>query len=272
MNNNRSFNLSLTLKEIEWILLQINAPMQRLYSSPFQGKSTEYIQHALEEAKSALLDRGLVVEQAETTIALDATCAALVGALGYANVIVRLDIFSEQDPTPHAYQYFNAESLIVEQSPADNGAITLTALRDLDVLRDRLNERLGLQNQEAPREGSFQCAEQDFADIPYILAGDGQSAAITELVQLGADQHFASNLARAMKSPLQQTTLQIARINQEQTEGVSTTKKLMLLEGIYGLWAFVCHLEKESPDIEIIPCDASQAKQHLDALLEDFIL
>lgn len=269
MNNNK-YELVFKPEEIEWILLHLEAPFKRLYVSLFQDQSSEYIQDALEKAKSSLLDRGLVVEQAEATLALDATCAALVGALGYANVTMRLDIFGEREPAPQAYQYFNAEGLIVEQSPADNGEVTLTALRDLDVLRERLNEKLGLQDQETPREGGFQCAEEEFADIPYILAGDGQPTAITELVQLGADQHFASDLVRAMKSPLQQVTLQIARIDHDQSEGVYITKKLTLLEGIYGLWAFVYHLEKESPDIEIIPCDALQAKQHLDVLLEDF--
>lgn len=271
MNLENDFTLVFTRPEIEWVLLQLNAPNQRLYVSPFKDRAPEYVEDALEEARVSLIKRGLVLEQPNTALALDVTCAGMIGVLGFSEEVLRLDIFRERDTKPQTYYYFNAEDLVVERSSADDDKITLTALRDLNTLRARLCEHLGLKNQQAPRGGTCKCTEEAFAAIPYTLAGDGKPAAIAQLVRLGADERFASDLLCAMASPLQQATLQVVHLDPEQPEGVRVTDKLNLIEGIYGLWVLVTRFEEKTPTIEIIPCDAAQAKKYIDELLEGFV-
>lgn len=260
-----SFVLIISPHEIEWILYQLNAPVERL---PFADTITFT---NFQEAFSSLKSRDWILSDSSDKVILDVTIAGLVGVLGFSKTALAMDLFHEQSTNGQTICYFSAEGLIVEQTPTDNEEIALTALRDLDTLRTRIHEHLGLQDQQAPREGVFQCLEGVFADIPYTLAGDGKSAAVMQLVQLGAEERFANDLVSAMASPLQQATLQVVRLDPEHPDGVRIIGKLTLIEGLYGLWMLVSRLEENNPTIEIIPCDAEQAKKSIDELLKALV-
>ena len=271
MNSKNTFVLTLTSAEAEWILYQLQAPTTRLFPFPFDDEPAGKVHQLLDTAQDALLKRGWIETQSDGNVILDMTVAGIVGALGFAKTALFVDLFREQDNKPQVHRYFSAEGLLVEQAGNANNEIVLTAIRDFRTLRERLEEYLGLKNQTVPRKGMFRCDPTAFADIPYILAGDGESAAIAQLVEIGADEHFAADLISAMNAPVQQATLQVVHLDTEQPEGVRLTGKLNLLEGVYGLWALRSQLGGAVPLLEIMPCNAEHARELVDTLLGTFI-
>lgn len=260
------FDLVLTEIEIEWILYQLQAPSARLY--PYTNESDDKIRQLLDTARDSLLKRGWIEAQSSNNVTLDMTVAGIVGALGFAKVALFANLFKEQDTEPQIQRYFSAEGLLVEQAADATDEVTLTALRDLKTLEKRLNEYLGLKDQAAPRKGTFQCDAAAFADIPYILAGDGDGAAVAQLEQLGADSRFAANLVGAMANPLWQATLQVVTLDSEQPEGVRVVDQLTVLEGIYGLWLIHTVPQKGQNVLEVKPCSAAQVRERLGDMVQ----
>lgn len=265
-DENHIFNLVLTEIEIEWILYQLQAPSARLY--PYTNESDDKIHQLPNTARDSLLKRGWIEVQSGNNVTLDMTVAGIVGALGFAKVALFVNLFREQDTEPQVRRYFSAEGLLVEQATGGAGEVTLTALRDLKTLGERLNECLGLKDQAAPRKGTFHCDATAFADIPYILAGDGDDAAIAQLERLGADDRFAADLIGAMANPLWQATLQVVTLDAERPEGVRVVDQLTILEGIYGLWLIHTVPQKGQNVLEVRPCSAAYVRKRLDDMVQ----
>lgn len=266
-NLKNSFSLILTPSEVEWVLYQLQAPTTRLYPFPFGDESAGKVYQLLDTARDSLLERGWIETQPDNKVVLDMTVAGMVGALGFAQTALFVNLFREKDAKPQARRYFSAEGLLVEQSVNAVGEVVLTALRDLETLNERLGEQLGLKSQTAPRKGTFQCDSTAFADIPYTLAGDGDSAAINQLVRLGAEERFAADLVCAMSTPLWQATLQIIVLDPQQSDGVHIVDQMTIIEGIYGLWLIHAAQNKDQNVLEVLPCNAARAKERLGSMI-----
>jgi len=266
--NQDDFTIHLTFPEIEWILQQLGAPPRRLYVPLNNLEASD----GIDGIPPTLRSRAWINFEADVPVAIDIAVAGIVGVLGFSTTLLLIDHFCEQDHKPQTYQYFYAQGLIVEQTVTDDKEVKLTALRDLDTLRTRLHKQINLVNQQKPTQTkTFECEEEAFAAIPYTLAGDGESAAIAQFVEIGADEHFAADLISAMNAPVQQATLQVVHLDTEQPEGVRLTGKLNLLEGVYGLWALRSQLGGAVPLLEIMPCNAEHARELVDTLLGTFI-
>jgi len=262
------FRLSLAVEEVEWVLYQIQSPGVRLYADPFVGHSVDDIELALQNACGALTDRGWIKAQPDGSIVLDVTVAGVVGVLGFADVGLWVTLFRGQDPRPQIRRYFAVEGLLVEQGTDDIGEIRIIALRDVDVLQAHLLADLGIKDQQAPTERALTCVEEGFSDIPYILAGDGEADATLRLVELGAEERWAGEFIAAMDSPLWQATLQLVTLDSDRPEGVRLLGKLTLIEGIYGLWAVITDLESTPTRVNVVPCDAAQARSYVGQLVD----
>jgi hypothetical protein len=262
-NLENSFALTLTPSEVEWVLYQLQAPTTRLYPFPFGDESADKVHQLLDAARDSLLERGWIETQPDNKVVLDMTVAGMVGALGFAQTALFVNLFRERDTKPQTRRYFSAEGLLVEQSVSTVGEIVLTALRDPETLNERLGEQLGLKSQTAPSKGTFRCDSTAFADIPYNLAGDGDSAAINQLVGLGAEERFAADLVCAMFTPLWQATLQVITLDPQQSGGVRIVDQMTIIEGIYGLWLIHAVQHKDQTVLEVLPCNAARAKERL---------
>lgn len=272
MNSGTLFSLALKESEIEWILWQLDAPTERLYHSSFRDRSPKGVEKAFEEAEASLLDRGLIVKEPDGAPALDATCAGMVGVLGFSSVVLQADLFRERSPVPTTYRYYVAEELIVEEYAEEGGQTRLTALRDPDVLRNRLHRQLNLQGQQQPdRSAAFQCREETFAAIPYTLAGDGEAAAIRLLTDGGVDEQLATELISAMNSPIQQSALHVVKVDGDHPQGRCLVRQMAIFEGVYGLWISSLQVEDDASAIDIVPCNAEQAKRAVDNVLAAFL-
>ncbi len=271
MNTDDTFGLALQSSQVEWILAQLDPPSQRLYPNPFGNLSPEQIGRALTKGRLALGDQGLLKEDASGGLVLDVTVAGIVGALGFADRMLHLSLFRASETEPVIWRYFHAEGLLVEQQSDGAETIGLTALRDIGVLRERICAHLGLGNQSAPTSGRYRCAAADYADVPYILAGDGESEAAARLVELGADTRFARDLICAMASPLGQATLQVVALDAQREEGVRLLDKIVVVEGIYGLWAIVSHSREGTEEVEIVPCDANETRDLISNVVHQLV-
>jgi len=266
-----SFILNLTAAEVEWILNEIQAPSMRLYPSPFINKPAEKMRKTLDNAGRSLLKRGWIENQPDDNVVIDITVAAMVGALGFAKTALFVEIFQEHTFSPQVTRYFSAEGLLIEQSASDDGEIILTALRNVQILHKQLQEHLDLKGEGVSGRGTFKCGAALFADVPFTLAGDGESAAIAQLIELGADARFAADLISAMNVPIQQSTLELIALDAQQPDGVRLAGRLNLIEGVYGLWVLRSYLEGETPFLEITPAAAAEAKGFVGELLNAFL-
>lgn len=266
-----SFILNLTAAEVEWILNEIQAPSMRLYPSPFINEPVEEIREILDDAGHSLLKRGWVEDQHDDNVVIDITVAAMVGALGFAKTALFVETFQEHAFSPQVIRYFSVEGLLIEQSASDNGEIVLTALRNVQILHKRLQEHLDLKGEGVSGKGTFKCGAALFADVPYTLAGDGESAALAQLIDLGADARFAADFISAMNAPIRQSTLELVVLDAQQPDGVRLVGRLNLIEGVYGLWVLRSYLEEERPFLEIMPAAAEEAKGFVGDLLNAFL-
>lgn len=263
------FVLGLSPTEVEWILHQVHAPHTRLLPSLSGESTTQELREAFEQAQSLLERRGWIQSQTEGQFVLDVTVAGVVGILGFATKALFATQFREQDLHAQVYRYFSAEGLIVEQRGGDSAEeITLTALRDAETLSRRLQEHLGLRDQEAPVEGAFRCDEEAFGDVPYILAGDGRPAAVARLVEIGAEEGIAAGLIRAMECPVRQTTLQALQLHPDHEDSIRLRNNLTLLEGVSGLWVLNTCRQDEPVSVEILPSDADRVRGVVGAMVE----
>lgn len=266
-----AYRLVLSTSSIEWILAQLNPPPLRFFPDSFQPASSELLDEILQEGRLALETQGLLVDSGSGLLTLDSTVAGLAGVLGFADRTLVVSIYHERDIEPEVWRYYSVEGLLVEQAMVGPTEVALTALRDRSVLHHQVWECLGLRDQPQGACATFRCDAASFSDIPYTLAGDGESFAAGRLVDLGADPGFAGDLISAMASPLWQATLQVVALDSDRPEGIRTLAKLVVLEGVYGIWAISTNLDSDPETVEIAPCNADQARTLVEAVVDKLL-
>jgi hypothetical protein len=254
--------------EIEWILQQVDAPRERLYMPLIDPKPSIEGKEFL----TTLQSREWISFESGQPVAIDATIVGMAGVLGFSKKAIIMDIFREQDTNPNTHQYLYAEGMIVEQTTKGDDQIQLTALRDPTTLADRLCDQLKLTDQQPGTVHEvFECKEENFAEVPHILAGNGENDAISRLVEIGMDEQFAQDLVRTMSAPLRQSTLQVLALGPKFKEGIHVVEKLTFLEGVYNYWALHSQSKKDQlPRLQIMNCNAQCAKKRIDDLLDAF--
>lgn len=186
-------------------------------------------------AQNALSERGYIRlpfgENEE--LALDQTVATMVSVLGYPQYGLEAQTFREKRVEPERVQWLGLGELLVEQAQDGSDTHILTACRTGEVALGRLLDFLGLKKQPPAHTESFRIAVEDMAQVPYIIAGDGQEDGAAFLRGAGAPAKAAARLAAALENPVRQSVLRVSAWPDGEPQEIG---RLTLLEEVYGLW------------------------------------
>ncbi len=203
----------------------------------------------------ALAARHYLQVQSDGAPVLDMTVAALVGSLAYAETVLTASTWTEGTAQPKVRRLYVAHGLLVEHEQDAEGRHTLTAVRDAETEGERLTGWLGLKKQPAAAREGFSLPEAVLTQARYLLAGDSESACQSALEQAGASTMLAMDFTQALAHPMRQSVVEIQQIEGRKIRRIG---RLMLIEGLYGLWLIRLQGLEGEALAEVIPCPAAE--------------
>jgi hypothetical protein len=229
-----------------------NSP--RLLEDPFSGWPAECIEKAQQQAQESLVERNFIQVQPDGRFALDTTVAGLVGALAFAESILTVTRLLNAKEQPSVLQVHFASGLIVAHEERE-GMHHLTAIRDKEIVTQRLKEYAHLAEQPAPSVPPCTLRSSDLYEARCVAVVEEEAASTQILTTAGAPAAAASSLARAMADTVcQSVLLALAWKDGEHRE----LDRFTVLEGESGLW--LIQPTADGPDLlEAMPCDAVTA-------------
>lgn len=258
-----TFTLTLTLPELAFVIGALGAS-PRLLENPFAGWSVEQIKTVLQQAQESLATHEHAQVQPEGSLALDATVAALVGALAFAEAALTVTHVVGTQEQPATRQLYFASGLIVEQEQQSDKSYSLTAVRDREVVAQRLREYLRLADQPTPPLQSCTLLASDANEARCVAAVEGEKACGRVLVDAGVPAAVASSLAQAMAYPVCQSSLLALTWEGQEAQRLDG---FTLVVGEQGLWLLHSLEGDGEPRLEATPCDAAYAMQQVKGLV-----
>lgn len=142
---------------------------------PFLGFLADEIEERLEQAKEALSDQDYLRERPGEELVLDSGIAAMVKAITSAKRLFVASL-SLDHHTSHYLVHF-ASDIVVEQAVLPSGDIALTAIRDAQVLKERLENFFSLSNATEPAASTapLTLSEADFAQVRNLAQEDAKA-------------------------------------------------------------------------------------------------
>jgi len=167
------------------------------FDDPFAGFLSEDIAIRLEASQERLLGRGYIEQLSRTELILDTGVVAIVRAITTSNdliVVTKSSVGSLSSCVFHLTSGF-----YVEQLELPRGDIKLTALKDLEVLRDRLEEFFNMVD-STPGEPIPSCtiSKVDFLEALRLAQKEGGSCN-EYLVESGVPRETSTALGAALK-------------------------------------------------------------------------
>jgi len=135
----------------------------------------------------------------------------------------------------------------------------LTAIRDTEIVVQRLKEYVHLAEQTAPSVSPCTLRSSDLYEVRCVAVVEGEAASAEILKAAGVPAAAASSLARAMADTVCQSAL-LALIWENGKP--RQLDRFTLLEGKSGLW--LLQPTTDAPDLlEAMPCDAISATRRV---------
>jgi hypothetical protein len=256
MNDHDVFEIELQAAELVFVAAHLGLPSLRLLELLVAPDQWDLDDEALQSARETLQERSYVKAADPEELVIDLTVAGLVGALAHAQSTLILRRLRETDIEAEVRHICFASGLMVEHAERSERHV-FTAVRDKDILLQRLESFIGIKTQPAPFAKSWNLVESVMQDVPYIVAGDGIETAVAFLVEEGVPKEFARAFVDALDHPLCQTTLQAVRWKNHIGQVVDS---LTIIEDVYGLWIlYPKERETEESVINVVPCAADGA-------------
>ncbi len=257
-----TFTLTLAPAELVFIASALDAA-PRLLENPFAGWAAEQTEAALQQARESLAARGYAQVQPDNSLVLDTTVAALVGALGFADAALLITRIAGDEDKPATRRVYSAAGLIVEQEQQHDGTHSLTAVRNREVMTQRLTEYLRLADQQAPRAPACALSASTAEEAHRIALVEGEHVCARFLEGEGIPADVTSSLAQAMAYPVCQSSLLALAWKGQEAERLGG---FTLLEGAQGLWLFRPLSGDGESRLEATPCDAAYARRQVEEL------
>jgi hypothetical protein len=241
----------------------VDAPALVGMEEPFADLDAAQVQAALTESTNSLIERGFVQPEADNTLTLDSTIAALMTVLtspsrsyfcGLATPRAGL-----QRHFLHVRDRFAVE--LTASARGDSAWRTRYALLPLDAdhgLSQRVFHHWQLSEQLAAPGQGVQLDEAVLSAASTAARGSA-SAATTILVDGGIPDLTASVLAETLALPLRNGMLVAFTLDgsQRHARGVG------FLEGRNGLWRLRTHRRPGNTRVDVAPCDAVEMRQEV---------
>jgi hypothetical protein len=241
----------------------VDAPAIVGMEEPFKGLDRSEVAAALAESTNSLIERGFVQPEADDTLTLDSTVAAM---MDIATAPARSYFCGLA--APHAklerHVFHVRDSFAVELTPGARGSLawrsryTLLALDAVHGLSQRVSNIWRLSDQfQAPGE-RLQTTERALRTAT-AAASTSVAAAADVLVNAGATRHAANVLSETLASPLQNGVLVAFALDGSHRPASG----LGFLEGHNGLWRLRAHREIGATRVDVVPCGALELKHEL---------
>jgi len=172
MDDETIWALALTQVEFYLLVAMLQLPLPTAPGDPFRDVEEGLVQQRLAKARQSMANRGYLEVQADGSVALDVAVAALVQA-AVAPTRTTMVSIAQADGTVMQRSVHWASALIVEQEVESDNRVRLTAVRDVDVLSERIRALLQVGDVRLAPGGEFSLSEEDFAEIQdLILEGE----------------------------------------------------------------------------------------------------
>jgi len=191
---------TLTLSSDEFFLLSamLQLPQPIGLEDPFQGLGGQEVRERLEMAREALESRGYIEVQADGSVALDAAVAALVQVATIPERSVMLSCVRADGSEAQRLLHLSPE-LLLEQETGTGSQVMLTAVRDMEVLMERVVAFVSFADFGAAPGPEFALGEADFTQAQE-LALEGEAVSCSQrLVDAGVPAVAAIALSAALR-------------------------------------------------------------------------
>ncbi len=255
--NDTTLMITCSPVEATYLASLLGADMLVGLQDPFLGWLNEEIEETWNQVRAALAERRFIEVQANGGIVMDTAVAALVGAWAFPEASF-LVTFTPAEGTPQTRAFHLARNLGVEQTQADE-VVQLMALEDAPAVYRRILEVFRLKDQSAAPGPGGSLPEAHLREARSRAVEEGEAAAFRLLQDAGLPEAAAQSLARTLAQPIANGAL--AALTRRTTSW--EVGGLGLLEGSNGLWRLRSLTRDGENWVEMIPCDASQARREI---------
>lgn len=258
------FSLEFTTDEL-YLLLGLFGPCISFgIPNPYLGKFIEEIEAAQNEARTSLLERGIIQQIDDQQIALDEVVAKIVQTCASPDhtAIVTTQVSST---ARHMFYIHFTPGLVVEHAALDAIHHQLIPYPGHAEVVERLSQLLHLNGQKAAPGGCFTIDEKLLLDVRDSYARKGKKEIEGTLLQAGLKREQANLLLGAFGNPIANSSV-VVLVNREDGEKQHVTG-LGMLESAIGAWLLLLGGDAASPQVEFIPSTAPEIQTRLDELL-----
>jgi len=227
---------------------------------PFPGLLADEMEERLEQAKKSLSDQGVLKERPGKELIIDSGVAVVVRAITSANHLL-VAVLSLDHHTSHLLIH-SASDIAVEQAVLPSGDIALTAVRDAQALKERLEDFFGLSEatETTVLASRLALSEADFAQVQH-LAQERDDRALRDLLRhKGVPPETISALAAALGEGQQVISIAVLhRSAQEMRYG----ETLAWLVGGQGAWQVQSLEQDQAGAVCLTPTTTAEIKQRI---------
>ena len=239
-------------------------------TDPFMGWLAEEIEEAREQTLQDLAERNLLeIQPNGDAVLVDTDTAALVGVCALRDASFVVTVTRSRGETQVHYIHV-AQQLAVEQTALGESPNTyhLTVLGDQDSVYERILHLFGLDKQPAAPSSGGQLSYSQLFQAGEAAGEVGTEASQRILEEAGLSDEVAAALAQTLAAPVVNGAL-VALTNHNADWEVDG---LGLLEGRNGLWQLRTFTKGDENWVEVLPCDADEARQAISRIVNGVLL
>lgn len=231
---------------------------------PFNGWLAHEVEDTLRQARTSLMERGLLAEQADGTVRVTQPVDRLVTAATAPAVTVILSHHRQQgDAIRRYYQIAGAEA--VEQSGDLAGTrVDLVGLESVDQVPERIGGLLELQGFQPAPSPEATLPEESWSRAGHVAREAGAQAAFQVLAAAGIPVDGAQRWAEALAGPVVSGSLVVVR----QTQADWEVPGVAYLAGDAGLWLIQRVYEHGQRWVRVAPAGGKSVIQEFGRILE----
>ncbi len=263
MDEPTTYRLTLSREEFYLLAALLQLPQPLGLRDPFQGLGEREVRERLEKAKESLARREYAEDQADGSVALDVAVVALVQTATTAERSVMLSFVRADGSRAERFIHLTSD-LLLEQESAPDDQLTLTAVRDGEVLAERTRAFLSLADCVAAPGPKFSLGEADFSQAQELALGDEVAACTEHLMDVGVPDAAAMALGAALSEGQQTGSVVVWERAGDEARAVAS---LGWLIGAPGGWILRPVRAPDAAAMEFMPA----AKDEIEKTIQELV-
>jgi len=253
-----SRSLVLDQTQLYFLASLLQAPHLLGLEDPLLGLLADEIEERLEKTLGLLAEQGVLEVRPDGSFAVDAGVATLVEA-GASSKRTLVAARTDPDGTSQLRFIHLTPDLLVEQESLPKGEVSLTPVRDQEMLQQRLTDFWELPGAPAAPGPVLTLTEANLTEARRLALEDGAEACRAFLTRLGLPPEAVEGLASALADS--RSTGSLVILHREERE-VHYGESLAWLIGSRGGWRLQ-PLPQDPPAVRLIPAATTEIRQRL---------